>query len=69
MFCDDHDKVVAEKNAEIARLRDVMFTAANCDPGRDRPDCYDPDEDCQCSRCMFWTSSDCDVDGWEPPPE
>lgn len=52
--------------AEVARLRDVMFTAANCDPKRDRPDCYDPDEECQCSRCMFWTAASCDVDGWEP---
>lgn len=72
MFCDDHDKVVAGKNAEIARCHDLMFTAANCDPEIDRrgPHCYcvrrqRTDDDG--FRCPFWAVDHCDVDGWEPP--
>jgi len=50
--------------AEIDRRGDLLFKVADCDPERDRPDCWEAGD---CQNCPFWASNHCDVDGWEPP--
>jgi hypothetical protein len=66
------DAVAAElrdNQAEIARLRDLLFAAASCTPERDRRGfCQRRSHDLDAMwRCQFWKDGHCDVDGWEPP--